>query len=176
MRTLCAPLEFRFRFAQSATTTKEILMTTANVRITRLPHAQDLPLPSYQSALAAGLDLIAAVPAGETLTVAPGARALVPTGIAIALPEGFEAQVRPRSGLAVRHGLTVLNSPGTIDADYRGEVQVVLVNLGHESVAIARGMRIAQLVVATITRAILIEVPSLDETSRGSGGFGSTGS
>lgn len=151
-------------------------MTTTNVRITRLAHAQDLPLPSYQSALAAGLDLLAAVSADQTLTIAPGARALVPTGIAIALPEGFEAQVRPRSGLAVRHGLTVLNSPGTIDADYRGEIQVLLANLGSESVAIARGMRIAQLVVATIARAELIEVVSLDETARGIGGFGSTGS
>ena len=110
------------------------------------------------------------------LTIAPGARALVPTGIAIALPAGFEAQVRPRSGLAVKHGLTVLNSPGTIDADYRGEIQVLLVNLGSESVKIARGMRIAQLVIATIARTTLIEAASLDQTKRGSGGFGSTGS
>ena len=121
--------------------------------ITRLPHGHDLPLPSYQSALAAGLDLIAAVPADAPLTLAPGARALVPTGIAIALPAGTEAQVRPRSGLAVRHGLTVLNAPGTIDADYRGEIQVLLVNLGAEAVTIARGMRIAQLVIATVARA-----------------------
>ena len=117
----------------------------------------------------------AAVPADAPLTIAPGARALVPTGIAIALPEGFEAQVRPRSGLAARHGLTVLNSPGTIDADYRGEIQVILVNLGDESVAITRGMRIAQIVIATVARAQLSEVASLDETGRGSGGFGSTG-
>lgn len=150
-------------------------MTPTDVRITRLAHAQDLPLPSYQSALAAGLDLIAAVPADKPLTIAAGARALVPTGIAIALPEGFEAQVRPRSGLAVRHGLTVLNSPGTIDADYRGEIQVLLINLGAESIEIARGMRIAQLVLATVARACFVETSSLDQTGRGSGGFGSTG-
>ena len=151
-------------------------MTLIDVRITRLSHGANLALPVYQTAQAAGLDLVAAVPDGEPLTLAPGARALVPTGIAIALPDGFEAQVRPRSGLAVRHGLTVLNSPGTIDADYRGEIQVLLVNLGCESVAIARGMRIAQLVVATVTRVQLVEAGSLDETSRGVGGFGSTGS
>ena len=146
-----------------------------DVRITRLPHGKDLPLPSYQSALAAGLDLIAAVPADAPLMLAPGARALVPTGIAIALPPGTEAQVRPRSGLAVKHGLTVLNAPGTIDADYRGELQVLLVNLGGEAVTITRGMRIAQLVVATLARAQLREVESLNETKRGTGGFGSTG-
>ncbi len=150
-------------------------MTIANVRIARLPHAQDLPLPSYQTALAAGLDLLAAVAANAPVIIAPGARALVPTGIAIALPKGFEAQVRPRSGLALKQGLTVLNSPGTIDADYRGEVQVILINHGSESVEIARGMRIAQMVVATVTRAAFLEVISLDETSRGIGGFGSTG-
>ena len=151
------------------------MSTIANVRITRLPPAQDLPLPAYQTALAAGLDLTAAVPADAPLALAPGARALVPTGIAIALPEGFEAQVRPRSGLAAKHGLTVLNSPGTIDADYRGEIQIILINLGRESVAISRGMRIAQMVVATVTRAAFVEVTTLDETDRGSGGFGSTG-
>ena len=148
---------------------------TIDVRITRLPHGKDLPLPSYHSALAAGLDLIAAVPADRALKLAPGARALIPTGIAVALPPGTEAQVRPRSGLAVRHGLTVLNAPGTIDADYRGEIQVLLVNLGGEAVAITRGMRIAQLVVATVARAQLREVESLAETTRGTGGFGSTG-
>ena len=151
-------------------------MSEIDVRILRLPHGHDLPLPSYQSALAAGLDLMAAVPAADPLTLAPGARALVPTGLAIALPAGFEGQVRPRSGLAVRHGLTVLNAPGTIDADYRGEIQVLLVNLGLESVSIARGMRIAQLVIAPAIQAHLREVASLDETSRGIGGFGSTGS
>lgn len=151
-------------------------MTAADVRITRLAHAKDLPLPSYQTALAAGLDLTAALPLDAPLKLAPGARALVPCGIAIALPDGFEAQVRPRSGLAAKHGLTLLNSPGTIDADYRGEIQVILVNLGTETVAITRGMRIAQMVVATVTRARLLEVDSLDQTGRGSGGFGSTGS
>ena len=146
------------------------------IQITRLPHGQDLPLPAYQSAHAAGMDLIAAVPANAPLTLLPGARALVPTGIAIALPEGAEAQVRPRSGLAIKHGLTVLNAPGTIDADYRGEVQVLLVNLGGDTVTLARGMRIAQLVVATVARAKLHEVATLGQTSRGTGGFGSTGS
>lgn len=145
------------------------------VRITRLAHGKGLPLPTYQSALAAGLDLMAAVPADAPVTIAAGARALIPTGIAIALPPGTEAQVRPRSGLAARHGLTVLNAPGTIDADYRGEIQVLLINHGDESVVITRGMRIAQLVIAPITRAQLREVDSLDETQRGVGGFGSTG-
>ncbi len=132
-------------------------------------------MPAYQSALAAGLDLFAAVSAGAPVTIAPNARALIPTGIAIALPGGYEAQVRPRSGLASRHGLTVLNAPGTVDADYRGEIQVLLVNLGAESVSITRGMRIAQMVIAPVTRVQLREVTSLDETSRGMGGFGSTG-
>lgn len=150
-------------------------MTEIDVKILQLPHGADLPLPAYQSAHAAGLDLLAAVPAGQPLTLAPGARALVPTGIAIALPPGFEAQVRPRSGLAVKQGLTVLNSPGTIDADYRGEVQVLLINLGAASVVIERGMRIAQMVVARVERARFQAVVSLDITQRGSGGFGSTG-
>ncbi len=151
-------------------------MSDCNVQIMRLPHGNDLPLPSYQSTLAAGLDLVAALPADQPLTLAPGARALVPTGIAVALPPGFEAQVRPRSGLAVRHGLTVLNAPGTVDADYRGEVQVLLVNLGQEVVTLTRGMRIAQLVVAAVARADLREVADLQQTDRGAGGFGSTGS
>ena len=151
-------------------------MSAIELRVLRLPHGKDLPLPSYQSALAAGLDLMAAVPADAPLTIAPSARALVPTGLSIALPAGFEGQVRPRSGLAMRHGLTVLNAPGTIDADYRGEVQVLLVNLGSESVGVTRGMRIAQLVIAPITRADVREVAYLDETLRGFGGFGSTGS
>jgi len=146
-----------------------------DLQITRLPHGKDLPLPAYQSALAAGLDLVAALPADQPLTLEPGARALVPTGIAIALPPGFEAQLRPRSGLAVRHGLTVLNTPGTVDADYRGELQVLLVNLGNEPVTVARGMRVAQLVVAAVARANLQEVSALEKTARGSGGFGSTG-
>ncbi len=149
---------------------------TVEVKITRLPHGQDLPLPSYQSAHAAGLDLLAALPADSPLTLAPHDRALIPTGIAIALPDGHEAQVRPRSGLAARHGLSVLNAPGTIDADYRGEVRVLLVNFGSEPVTIARGMRIAQLVIAPVTHATLREVAALDETPRGKDGFGSTGS
>jgi dUTP pyrophosphatase len=148
---------------------------TTEVRVMRLAHNNDLPLPSYQSALAAGMDLMAAVPADAPLVIAPGARALVPTGIVIALAEGTEGQVRPRSGLAMRHGLTVANAPGTIDADYRGELQVLLVNLGADAVNITRGMRIAQLVIAAVARVQLCEVASLDETPRGSGGFGSTG-
>ena len=149
---------------------------STEVRVMRLPHGKDLPLPSYQSAHAAGLDLLAAVPDAAPLTLAPGERVLVPTGIAIALAPGYEAQVRPRSGLAARHGLTVLNAPGTIDADYRGEVQVLLVNLGREAVTITRGMRVAQLVIAPVVRAHILDVASLDKTPRGSGGFGSTGS
>lgn len=148
-------------------------MTT--LRIMRLPHGQDLPLPTYQSEHAAGLDLIAALPAEAPVTLAPGARALVPTGIAVALAPGHEAQVRPRSGLAARHGLTVLNAPGTIDADYRGEIKVLLINLGSEPVAITRGMRIAQLVLAPVVTARLQEVTVLDATTRADGGFGSTG-
>jgi dUTP pyrophosphatase len=151
-------------------------MTTTEVRVLRLPHGRDLPLPAYQTALAAGMDLMAAVPEDAPLTISSGARALVPTGIVIALPEGTEAQVRPRSGLAARHGVTVLNAPGTIDADYRGEVQVLLVNLGSEPVTVTRGMRIAQLIIAQVARVFLYEVTSIDETMRGSGGFGSTGS
>ena len=145
------------------------------VRVTRLPHGADLPLPEYQSALAAGLDLLAAVPADAPIELAPGARALVPTGIAIALPPGFEGQVRPRSGLAARHGVTVLNTPGTVDADYRGELQVILVNLGAGPFIVSRGMRIAQLVVAPVQRIKLVEVDALDSTVRAQGGFGSTG-
>ncbi|HEX5211271.1 MAG TPA: dUTP diphosphatase [Pseudolabrys sp.] len=164
-------------------------MTTANiplrklaretfnvVHVQRLPHGKDLPLPAYQTEHAAGMDLIAALPADAPLTLAPGARALIPTGIAIALPEGTEAQVRPRSGLAVKHGLTVLNAPGTIDADYRGEIQVLLVNLGQDEVTVARGTRIAQLIVTTFARISLREIGELQKTARGAGGFGSTGS
>lgn len=146
------------------------------VAVVRLPHAADLPLPVYQSDLAAGLDLLAAVPADAPIVIAAGGRAMVPTGIAIALPAGAEAQVRPRSGLAIRHGVTVLNTPGTIDADYRGEIQVILVNLGSGEFLVSRGMRIAQLVIAPVARADLIEVQSLDQTTRGEGGFGSTDS
>ena len=151
-------------------------MTSIDILVTRLPHAADLPLPSYQSAHAAGLDLMAAVPADAPVVIAPGDRALVPTGICLALPPDTEGQVRPRSGLAARHGLTVLNAPGTIDADYRGEIQVLLVNLGVEAVTVTRGMRIAQLIVAPVAQAMLREVVALPQTPRGSGGFGSTGS
>ena len=151
-------------------------MSGIDIRLMRLAHGKDLPLPTYQSEHAAGLDLLAAVSSTGPVTIAPGARALVPTGLAIALPEGYEAQVRPRSGLAARDGLTILNSPGTIDADYRGEIQVLLVNLGSESVVVSRGMRIAQLVIAPVVRAHIVEAASLNKTSRGSGGFGSTGS
>ncbi|MBC2861844.1 MULTISPECIES: dUTP diphosphatase [Stappia] len=146
---------------------------TLPLRVRRLAHGLDLPLPSYQSEEAAGMDLLAAVEA--PLVIAPGARALVPTGIAIALPPHTEAQVRPRSGLAARHGVTVLNTPGTIDPDYRGEVKVILINLGDEPFTVERGSRIAQMVVAPVARAELIEVNELDETRRGEGGFGSTG-
>jgi len=146
-----------------------------DVRVVRLAHAADLPLPTYQSELAAGLDLAAAVPADAPVVLAPGARALIPTGLCIALPPGTEGQVRPRSGLALRHGVTVLNSPGTIDADYRGEVQVILVNLGSEPVIVERGMRIAQLVIASTMQASICESANIDVTRRGPGGFGSTG-
>jgi dUTP pyrophosphatase len=143
------------------------------VPIRRLPHGTDIPLPGYQSAHAAAMDLHAAVVG--TVTIEPGRIALVGCGFAIALPDGYEAQVRPRSGLASKHGLTVVNSPGTIDADYRGEVKVALINLGAAPVAIDRGMRIAQLVVAPVTHAEWQPVDTLPETERGSGGFGSTG-
>ena len=145
------------------------------VPIVRLPHGQDLPLPAYETAQAAGMDLRAAVPEDQPMTLAAGARALVPTGLKIALEPGFEAQVRPRSGLALKHGITCLNSPGTIDSDYRGEVGVILANLGSEPFVIRRGERIAQMVIARHERAQWSEVKSLDETERGEGGFGSTG-
>ena len=148
-------------------------MNNIDVKVTRLPHGADLPLPEYQSAQAAGLDLLAAISAD--LIILPGQRALVPTGIAIALPAGSEAQVRPRSGLAARNGVTVLNTPGTIDADYRSEIQVILINLGHEPFVVKRGTRIAQLVIAPVQHASLTEVRELPDTQRGGGGFGSTG-
>jgi dUTP pyrophosphatase len=150
-------------------------VSALKLSIMRLPHGADLPLPSYQSESAAGLDLLAAVAPDAPVELAPGARALIPTGIAIALPAGTEGQVRPRSGLAARHGVTVLNSPGTIDADYRGEIQVILANVGHDSFTVVRGMRIAQLVIAPVMRAMIEETVSLDETTRGVAGFGSTG-
>jgi dUTP pyrophosphatase len=144
-----------------------------SVAVKRLPHNTDLPLPAYESAAAAGMDLPAAVE--QELTLAPGERVLVPTGLAIALPDGYEAQVRPRSGLAARNGITVLNTPGTVDADYRGEVKVILANLGNEDFTIERGMRIAQMVIAPVVQAVWQEADSLPETARGEGGFGSTG-
>lgn len=150
-------------------------MTEIDVGVTRLPHGADLPLPAYQSEAAAGLDLLAAVPADTPISIAPGHYVAVPTGLAIALPEGTEAQVRPRSGLARNHGVTVLNAPGTVDADYRGEVQVLLINHGRENFEVTRGMRIAQLVIARVVRIRLTEQEKLDETKRGRGGFGSTG-
>jgi dUTP pyrophosphatase len=149
--------------------------SSADVEIVQLPHAADLPLPAYQSVGASGLDLLAAIPADRPVTIEPGAVTSIPAGIAIALPTGLEGQVRPRSGLAARHGVTVLNSPGTIDADYRGEIAVILVNHGRESFAVIRGMRIAQLVIAPVAIAQLRKVKTLTETARGSGGFGSTG-
>ena len=148
-------------------------MTT--VRVERLPHAGDLPLPAYETGGSAGMDLRAAVAEDAPVTLAPGARGLVPTGLKIALEPGYEAQVRPRSGLALKHGLTCLNSPGTIDSDYRGEVGVILINHGSEPFVIKRGERIAQMVIARHEQAAMVEVAALDETARGAGGFGSTG-
>jgi dUTP pyrophosphatase len=148
-------------------------MNEVDIEITRLPHGRDLPLPAYESAFAAGMDLRAAVSA--EIVLIPGARALVPTGIAIALPPGYEAQVRPRSGLAFKNGVTGLNSPGTIDADYRGEIQVLLVNHGTAPFTVSRGMRIAQMIVAPVTRGRWREVDALPTSERGAGGFGSTG-
>jgi dUTP pyrophosphatase len=145
------------------------------VDVVQLPHAEGLPLPSYQSSQAAGLDLVAAIPEQAPLVLGAGQHAMVPTGLIIALPDGFEAQVRPRSGLAAKHGVTVLNSPGTVDADYRGEINVLLVNLGTASFTIRRGERIAQMIVAPVTRVELARAASLSATTRGSGGFGSTG-
>lgn len=147
--------------------------TRVKVDVARLPHGAGLELPAYASVLAAGMDLLAAVEGA--VVIAPGARALVPTGLAIALPPGFEAQVRPRSGLALKQGITVVNTPGTIDADYRGEVGVILINHGDAPFTVDRGMRIAQMVVAPITRAVWNEVDQLPESARGTGGFGSTG-
>lgn len=145
------------------------------IAVRRLPHGADLPLPAYETAGAAGLDLRAALGAGQSLTLAPSRHVLVPTGLMLQLPDGFEGQVRPRSGLAAKHGVTVLNAPGTVDSDYRGEVQVVLINHGPADVVIGHGDRIAQLVVAPVSRALLVETDALDQTARGEGGFGSTG-
>ena len=148
-------------------------MDTVRIYVHKLPHAKDLPLPQYMSEDAAGMDLMAAV--SEDLSLAPGTRALVPTGLQIAVPSGFEAQVRPRSGLAWKWGITILNSPGTIDADYRGEIKVILANLGSDNFSVARGDRIAQLVVARVPRIVFCECEELPKTGRGEGGFGHTG-
>jgi dUTP pyrophosphatase len=150
-------------------------MNAPPISVVRLPHGRDLPLPTYETEQAAGMDLRAAVAQEAPVTLAPGAREAVPTGLALALPPGLEAQVRPRSGLALKSGITCLNSPGTVDADYRGEVKVILINHGAEPFTIRRGDRIAQLIIAPVIQARWDEVETLDETARGAGGFGSTG-
>lgn len=146
-----------------------------NLPIKRLPHNLELPLPAYETADSAGMDLRAAVPEGEPAVIQPGDRFAVPTGLSMAIPRGFEGQVRPRSGLALKSGITCLNTPGTVDADYRGEVKVILINLGAEDFTVRRGDRIAQMVIAPVTQSVPTEVSDLDETARGAGGFGSTG-
>ncbi len=151
------------------------MSAAVKVDIRQLPHAEGLTLPAYQSPLAAGLDLLAAVPEGVPVILLPGQRALVPTGLTIALPPGYEAQVRPRSGLAAKHGVTVLNAPGTVDADYRGEIGVLMINHGDAPFQLHRGERIAQMVIAAVVRAELVPAAALSATERGSGGFGSTG-
>jgi len=148
---------------------------SVTVRVKRLPHGEGLPLPSYQSMEAAGLDVVAGVPESAAVAIPPGARALIPTGFALELPRGYEAQVRPRSGLALKHGITLLNSPGTIDSDYRGELMVILINHGDEPFLVRRGERIAQLVIAPVSHAEIVAAEELAATSRGPGGFGSTG-
>jgi dUTP pyrophosphatase len=148
---------------------------TVRIEVTTLPHFEGLALPAYETALSAGMDLRAAVPDDEPMSVAPGQRVLAPTGLTIALPAGYEAQIRPRSGLALKHGVTCLNTPGTIDADYRGEVKVILINLGQEQFVVKRGERIAQMVIAPVTQGEWDVVETISETARGAGGFGSTG-
>ena len=150
-------------------------MKNVTVAVRPLPHFEGLQLPAYETEGSAGMDVRAAVPEGEPMVLAPGERAMVPTGLSVAIPLGYEIQVRPRSGLAAKHGLTCLNTPGTIDSDYRGEIKVILINLGQETFTIQRGERIAQLVLAPVTRLAWSEVEALDETARGAGGFGSTG-
>ena len=150
-------------------------MKNVTVSVCPLPHFEGLNLPAYETAGSAGMDVRAALPDDEPVVLAPGARAMVPTGLSVAIPEGYEIQVRPRSGLAAKHGLTCLNTPGTIDSDYRGEIKVILINLGAEPFTIARGERIAQLVLAPVTQLGWAMVDTLDETRRGTGGFGSTG-
>src|SRR5210317_44526 len=150
-------------------------MTGPLIEIKRLPHGADLQLPAYETVEAAGMDLRAALGADETVTLKPGQRALVPTGLSMAMPAGYEAQIRPRSGLAAKNGITVLNTPGTIDSDYRGELKIILINLGDEDFDITRDMRIAQMIIAPVVQARLQETDSLSDTVRGAGGFGSTG-
>lgn len=150
-------------------------MSKVTIQVAVLPHFEGLQLPAYETALSAGMDLRAAVPENEPMIVVPGQRVLTPTGLTIALPAGYEAQIRPRSGLALKHGLTCLNTPGTVDADYRGEVKVILINLGQEQFTIKRGERIAQMVIAPVTQGDWEVVDTLSETARGAGGFGSTG-
>ena len=150
-------------------------MNQITAQLMRLPHGQGLPLPSYETSEAAGMDLRAAVPEDAPLTLKPGARKLVPTGFAMAIPPGFEAQIRPRSGLALKHGLSLVNAPGTIDSDYRGEIKIILINHGDKDFEISRGMRIAQMVIAPVLQVAIEPVTSLDDTARGAGGFGSTG-
>jgi dUTP pyrophosphatase len=151
------------------------LSASVRIEVRQLPHGEGLALPAYQTAHAAGLDLLAAVPEDKPLVLLPGKHAMVPTGLTVALPEGYEAQVRPRSGLAAKHGVTVLNAPGTVDADYRGEINVLLINHGPQPFAIQRGERIAQMIIASVARAELVAAHQLSSTERGSGGFGSTG-
>jgi dUTP pyrophosphatase len=146
------------------------------IELRRLPHGEGLPLPAYETVHAAGMDLRAAVAEDDPVTLRPGERAAIPTGLAMAIPPGFEGQVRPRSGLALKSGVTCLNTPGTIDADYRGEVKVILINLGEAAVTLRRGERIAQLVIAPVTQIPFVETETLSDTARGEGGFGSTGS
>jgi dUTP pyrophosphatase len=163
------------RLVSSTTQASGSQATGPVVGIVRLPHADGLPLPSYETAGAAGMDLRAAVPDDRPLVIVPGKRALVPTGLVLEIPDGFEGQVRPRSGLALKHGITCLNTPGTVDSDYRGEVKVLLVNLGDDDFSVTRGMRIAQIVFASVERAVPEERGLAGSTSRGAGGFGSTG-
>jgi dUTP pyrophosphatase len=151
------------------------MSNNVKIEVAPLPHFEGLALPAYETALSAGMDVRAAVPEGEPIILKPGERCLAPTGLTVALPAGYEMQVRPRSGLALKHGLTCLNTPGTIDADYRGEVKIILINLGQEPFVINRGERIAQLVIAPVTQGVWERVKVLSETARGAGGFGSTG-
>ena len=150
-------------------------MSRITAQLMQLPHGKGLPLPSYETAEAAGMDMRAAVPEDTPLTLNPGARELVPTGFAMAIPPGFEAQIRPRSGLALKHGIGLVNAPGTVDSDYRGEIKIILINLGHEDFEISRGIRIAQMIIAPVLQVLIEPVERLDDTARGAGGFGSTG-